>query len=163
MNILPRCAAALVAFWLPYVASIAAETSSPGANAYPAEISLGTLAQQVSQDFDARNFLEIERLVDEWARSQGKVENGRWKLEALRKGLIDEFTAGRMWDQYSSRITAWRKLSPQSAAAAIAETVYWQAYAWDARGESLGAYVSPTRLTICSRGGAVRMSLSMDS
>lgn len=72
-----------------------------------------------------------------------KFYNGRQKISAIFMGLNSFFLGSKSWDYGYRQIKTWKSRNPKSAGAAIAEAIYWQAYARHARGNGYASTVTP--------------------
>jgi hypothetical protein len=92
------------------------------------------LIRLVQSLFGSERFEDLERLVSDWKDPRERLADGRPKIWIYERALALYFdTVGDRTALYHA-IQAWRRKSPKSAIAALAEVLYWRAYAWDARG-----------------------------
>ena len=89
------------------------------------------------------NYDKLDALYSKLADTKVQLNDGRYMLAGLESGLTRLFKAYKTWNKYYDMLKAWREKSPQSAAAAITEALYLEAYAWDARGTGPASSVTP--------------------
>ncbi|KQV85088.1 hypothetical protein ASD15_08175 [Massilia sp. Root351] len=63
-----------------------------------------------------------------------RFSDGQPKIMIYESALNHYFGAWNAWDAYPRQLQEWRTQYPDSLAQALAETMYWSAYAWKARG-----------------------------
>lgn len=95
------------------------------------DILVANLAQHL---FNAEQFLDLERLVDDWSMPDARRANGSSLLSVYFTGMNSLFARSTDREAKLQIIRRWRELSPYSSAAAVTEAIYWRTYAWDARG-----------------------------
>jgi len=100
-----------------------------------------TLKMLVIRLYAKEQFDDLEKLLADWNNSKNRKADGKWKLVAFTNGLSMRFDNGG-WDADYQIIKHWRQKYPQSAGAAIAESLYWSRYAWNARGSGFADSVS---------------------
>jgi len=93
--------------------------------------------------FQNEQFLDLERLLDDWSDPSARRADGRPMLTAYVAALEDNFAYTLDWDAIHERIQRWRSKNPYAPAAAITEALYWKLYAWSARGEGSASGVTP--------------------
>jgi hypothetical protein len=91
--------------------------------------------------FEREQFDDLDQLFEDWSGPNQRIANGTLKLMTFPKTMSGRFSVG-YWQENGQIIRRWREKKPKSAAAAITEAVYWQAYAWNARGEGYARSVS---------------------
>lgn len=96
----------------------------------------------VSLLFKNEQFLDLERLVDDWSDPSARLATGRPMLAVYGGAIQATFADTPDWDAVYEKIQRWRTMSPRAAAAAITEAMYWQYYAWNARGPGYAATVT---------------------
>ena len=82
----------------------------------------------------ASQFDDLDRLFADWSQSSERMADGRWKLLMFHDAMGQQFSGMSDWDASYRILQDWRKKNPKSAAAAVAEAIYWYDYAWNARG-----------------------------
>src|SRR5690606_15428271 len=92
----------------------------------------------VDSAFNRRDFTRLDTIFNQWCSGADRFVDGTWKLATYEEALHTHFSAWRKWDAHLSDIKRWQQSFPDSFAAKYAEAIYWQAYAWHARG---GPYV----------------------
>ena len=98
-------------------------------------------SQQVARLFWS-NGSELERLVNEWNDSSCVFKDGRPIMMALGLGYDIVLSNKHDWSKTYARIEELKNQFPDKAFVALAESVYWRTYAWDARGEGYASSVS---------------------
>jgi hypothetical protein len=93
--------------------------------------------------FNAEQFTDLERLVDDWSSQNFRRADGRWLLTAYQGAIQSLLERPGQWEAALQIIWRWREKNPYSAAAAITEAIYWTQYAWDARGTDFANRISP--------------------
>jgi hypothetical protein len=86
-------------------------------------------------------FDDVERVFDDWSKSSELMADGTPKLIAFETEFSTTFDSGD-WEGIYRTIKDWRKSRPTSRVAALAEVIYWERYAWAARGSGFGYTVS---------------------
>lgn len=81
----------------------------------------------LDEDFNA-----LELLLSKWNTPSERDDSGEWKLEGFRHAVEAEDSPE--WEAQLARIEHWKKASPRSAGAAIAEAIYWRNHAWEILG-----------------------------
>jgi len=97
----------------------------------------------VSLLFQNEQFLDLERVFDDWSDPSARQATGRPMLAAYGFALRTNLVNTPDWDATYEKIKRWRTNSPCAPAAAIAEAMYWQWYAWNARGGGYASSVTP--------------------
>jgi hypothetical protein len=88
-------------------------------------------------------FLDLERLFDDWSDPSARRADGRPMLTAYASALETAVAYTLEWDKIREVIQSWRAKNPYSPAAAITEAIYWKNYAWNARGSGYASSVTP--------------------
>ena len=88
--------------------------------------------------FATEQFDNLDRLFADWSDARELTADGQRKLAAFRDAIGRQFTVGMDWDIGYQRIRRWREKSPRSIAAGLAEVMYWNTLAWNARGTHFG-------------------------
>lgn len=101
-----------------------------------------SLRQLVSGLFDWGKLDDLNKLFEDWNNPAERMADGRWKLMAFYKALGETFSNSPHWDRLQTYIQDWRRKAPKSRAAALAEVIYWNAYAWNARGSGYASSVT---------------------
>jgi hypothetical protein len=87
---------------------------------------------------------ELDTLFEEWSKPASYTADGREMLTAflhlLQPGPGLEIT---QWAPTLEVIKRWQDHAPNSIAAELAEALYWEDYAWHARGRGYAASVTP--------------------
>jgi hypothetical protein len=96
----------------------------------------------VQTAFQSRKFADLDDLYKRWCTGRDRFADGRWKLTQYEAGFKGWFSAWNRWDLDLQAIQAWQKERAGSEAAWVAEAVYWQSYAWRARGTGYADTVS---------------------
>lgn len=96
----------------------------------------------IEKAFNEKDFAQLDKLYAEWCTGAARFPDGRWKLPFFSSALSKTFKISDMWRTHLDDIKAWQKASPTSSAPLLAESVYWHAYAWKARGNGYAASVS---------------------
>jgi hypothetical protein len=119
------------------------ETDSEGRPLwFDAETGRDVLANVVAGLFSTEQFDNLDRLFNDWNDQRQLSADGRWRLTSFDRGVSQQFAGGTAWDSGYQLIQRWRTKSPSSRAAAIAEAIYWERYAWSARGTGYANTVS---------------------
>lgn len=108
---------------------------------YP-DTELGQYQKKVDEENLARSLQEMDRYLREWNSSKERLPDGRWQISSIISSLEGEF-ARTDWAKSYKTIARWKEINPESPAVAISEAVYWQTYAWNARGNGYASTVSP--------------------
>jgi hypothetical protein len=103
----------------------------------------GFLESIVTQLLQNEQFLDVERVFDDWSDPSKRQATGRPMLAAYSFALQTNLINTPDWDATYQKIKRWRTMSPYAPAAAIAEAEYWQWYAWNARGAGYASTVTP--------------------
>ena len=93
--------------------------------------------------FQNEQFLDLERVFGDWSDPSARLADGRPMLMAYAGALEANLAHTLDWDAIHEKIQRWRSKNPYAPAAAITEAIYWQHYAWNARGEGSAASVTP--------------------
>lgn len=100
----------------------------------PSVAGFDLLGRLVLNLFMSEQFASLDRLFDDWNSPTQLRADGRWRLTVFDAALSAYFGGGPAWDLSYRALQRWREKNPTSRAAAIAESIYWMTYAWDARG-----------------------------
>jgi hypothetical protein len=92
--------------------------------------------------FMSEQFASLDRLFDDWNSPTQLRADGRWRLTEFDAAFRIYFAGGPAWDSSYQTLLRWREKNPTSRAAAIAEAIYWNAYAWNARGSGAASTVT---------------------
>lgn len=84
----------------------------------------------------------LERDVNEWNTPSCVFDDGRPRLIALTGGYSQAFRNEKDWSKSLARVEYLKKKFPKAAFAALAESRYWIAYAWNARGNGYASSVT---------------------
>ena len=103
------------------------------------EILLEALIARLVTD---KKFDDLDRLFDDWNNPSERRADGAWKLSVFHDEMAGIVSAGPNWDDAYKIVTEWRHKNPSSRAAALVEVMYWDGYAWNARGEGAAASVT---------------------
>jgi hypothetical protein len=103
----------------------------------PAAITV--LSLRAENLFSSSSYKELDKLFDQLNQPSERWADGRWKLDAVSSGLASFFSEWKTWPEHYKKIQDWKKANPTSKGAAITEAIYWDTYAWNARG---GGYAS---------------------
>ena len=115
--------------------------SIPGEVRYDGPMGLDVVGIRAANRFTNGDYAAVDRLFSEMKNPQMRLNDGRWMAMGLE-------TFGHEYRRYMDRATAyqkiqeWKEANPQSAGAAIFESMYWQAAAWEARGHGYASSVS---------------------
>jgi hypothetical protein len=79
-----------------------------------------------------------ENATNKLLQGRERTTDGQWQLAVMFEGMgqnLDDFGKyGGSWERYPRMFETWRTEYPTSSNAAVAEAVYWIAYAFYARG-----------------------------
>lgn len=92
------------------------------------------LSSLVDRLFGQAKFADLDRIYKDWSDPKEVMTDGRPKIAMYWTSLQRLYSDTVDWDKSYANLKAWRQASPRSAAAAVAESLYWIAYAWNARG-----------------------------
>jgi ABC-type nitrate/sulfonate/bicarbonate transport system substrate-binding protein len=88
------------------------------------------------------DYQKAERALDRALRTQARMDDGTWMLEAMYKGFRQSIGhEGGGWETVEHRLADWRAAHPESVHARLAEVWYWSASAWRARGDAAASQV----------------------
>ena len=110
-----------------------------------AKMSLGIRMIYVVKQAD---FAYAQALIDSTARSQERLTDGQWVGWAIFAGYDEALKQERVWDAQLEHLQLWRRMQPDSGAAALMEATFWISYAWYARGTAYAANVPPDALKV---------------
>jgi Domain of unknown function (DUF4034) len=89
----------------------------------------------------------LEKWCDEYTKNKTKQIDGSWTIDLVMRGFSDYFNGvtGKYdaWNTDHKKIKDWQAAYPKSVCAPLAEVVYWEAYAWHARGHGYADTVTP--------------------
>jgi len=86
--------------------------------------------------FVMRRYAEIDQLYTQWCAGQERFPDGRWKIWFLGEGFKKQFEESKSFERDFKQIQEWQRAAPNSEAAHYVEAIYWQQYAWHARGRN---------------------------
>lgn len=88
-------------------------------------------------------FQKLDAIINEWSSSNCKIVDGRSRIDFIGHGFISAFERTSDWNLSYKKLQELRNVKPNSAYAIYAESVYWVAYAWEARGNEFASKVTP--------------------
>ena len=109
---------------------------------YDGPDALNRLALDLSYYFGTDEVAGFHQYFDQLSRGEPDLLNGRSPLEGIVSHFRDTYIAHNQWVRYHDRIKTWRSQLPESAGVAILEAMYWESYAWYARGAGVSSSVS---------------------
>ncbi|MES2260471.1 MAG: hypothetical protein V4724_18270 [Pseudomonadota bacterium] len=80
-------------------------------------------------DFDG-----LETQLQSWCKGKERFRDGRSKLLLFETSLHSMFINWKSWDADRAKLERWKAERPGTLSQAMAETIFWRAYAWNARG-----------------------------
>jgi hypothetical protein len=89
-----------------------------------------------------KKFDDLDRLFDDWSDHADRLADGTWRLTVFHNHMAGMMSAGPNWDDAYRLVSGWRQKNPSSRAAALVEAMYWDGYAWNARGDGAASSVS---------------------
>jgi hypothetical protein len=110
---------------------------------FDAETGRDVLANIAAGLFESEQFDALDTLFDDWNEPSEVRADGRRKLMSFDHAIATQFAVGASWDVGYQRIQQWRRKSPTSRAAALAEAIYWSTCAFNARGSGYASSVTP--------------------
>jgi len=99
----------------------------------------GLIAQYRFQDED---FDSLEKIFRKLTNNKKLNNDGRSQLSNLMTSLYGMFIGHKNWSLSLRRLKKWQEKYPKSQIPFIAESVYWRAYAWNARGSGYARTVT---------------------
>ena len=98
------------------------------------------LRGHIFQDLWLRErFKEMDQQLEALCTVDSRLPDGQPELLVFHQTFLWMLDAWRDWNGTGVRLKKWRSASPDSAAQALAEAIYWSHYAWYGRG---GGYAS---------------------
>eukprot|EP01034_Spumella_vulgaris_P031930 gene31929-39448_t len=88
----------------------------------------------VESQWQERDHAGLEATFKSLCSGKERFPDGQPKMMIYGSALNHYFGAWNVWDAYPKQLAEWRGQYPDSLAQALAETLYWSAYAWKARG-----------------------------
>jgi len=151
----------LIAAMLSAAAHATAAPAPPQPSSLPAvSASLPCADGMTSKECDIRTMISVRSLaLQEMWRNKRYAELDQALLSLCGAGthlpdgqpelLVFEYTFDilfrewKQWDAAEAKLATWRAQSPGSVAQALAETMFWSAYAWHGRGSGYASKVPP--------------------
>lgn len=96
----------------------------------------------VQTAYNASDFAELELIFKRISSGATRLADGTPEMVAYQDVMYMLFNSWQRWDGDLIKLTEWQKAYPDSVAAKFSEALYWNAYAWNARGK---AYASQVR------------------
>ncbi|KQV45824.1 MULTISPECIES: DUF4034 domain-containing protein [unclassified Duganella] len=93
----------------------------------------------VHESWRMDRFQELDQQLQALCAADSRLPDGQPELLVFVSAFYPMFDAWRDWDRVGAKLKKWRSESPDSAAQAIVEVMYWDSYAWYGRG---GGYAS---------------------
>ncbi|KAF0812297.1 hypothetical protein IGB42_03287 [Andreprevotia sp. IGB-42] len=114
------------------------------ATAPPLPSSDNDVTDSVLQMLGNEQIVELDQFLEQLnvSGSEGKNDDGRWKMNAYATGLEYYFCSEKAWKVYADYLDELKKAKPKSPSVALAEASYWRCYAWDARGSGYSSSVT---------------------
>jgi hypothetical protein len=99
------------------------------------------------------DFAWLEETMDRQRKSKERIEGSIWMLRASYAGVwqpdfYSETASDEQWQAHFAKLDKWKAAYPESISARVAAAKSWAFYAWQARGEGLGASVSEENFSI---------------
>lgn len=88
-------------------------------------------------------FVWLDRKFKQWNDPEVRTADGKWRLDAMIS-IIDGIGVQGRWDSIYKNIQEWKQHSPGLPGPPIVESLYWDAYAWYARGGGYASKVTDT-------------------
>lgn len=86
--------------------------------------------------FNEGDFDELDKIFDRVSSGDERFVDGTSYLQAYQNTLAMLYQTWQRWDEDLAKIKEWQRLRPASTAARFAEAIYWQSFAWNARGSA---------------------------
>lgn len=96
----------------------------------------------VQTAYHESDFAELEAIFSRISSGSARFADGTPELVAYQDVMYMLFNSWQRWDGDLVKLKEWQKAYPDSVAAMFSEALYWNAYAWNARGK---AYASQVR------------------
>lgn len=116
------------------------QTPPPETDGPPATAEVSWQAQQY---FAYGDYQKLDALFERHSNPNERLDDGRWPLRAIEPGIRGLFDSYNEWELMGKKIAEWKTQKPDSTGAAITEAIYWNRYAWAARGEGTAGTVTP--------------------
>ena len=91
--------------------------------------------------YNYQRFADLDNLIARYSKLQDRWDDGRFKVSGIEVFYNTEFD--RRPKDYLTNLERWKAANPKSPGAALMEAAYWQASAWQARGNGFANTVSP--------------------
>ena len=92
---------------------------------------------------------DLDETLQGWWKEKRRFKDGRFEMQAYYEGLCAYFTVEQdKWDAYRDLAAMHRQAYPHSTAAALAKSIFWYQYAWNARGTGFADSVAPENSTL---------------
>lgn len=88
-------------------------------------------------------FQMIDQTLQALCAEDTRLPDGQPEMLAFAQTFLRLINAHNDWTGWGAALRDWRTQSPASPAQALVETMYWQAYAWHARGGGYASSVPP--------------------
>ena len=88
-------------------------------------------------------FVWLDRKFKQWNDPEVRTVDGKWRLDAIIS-IMDGLGIQRRGDSIYKNIQEWKEHSPDLPGPPIVESIYWDAYAWHARGGGYASEVTET-------------------
>lgn len=112
----------------------------------------------------AREWGELDALVEKLAASGERAEDGRFQLYLLTTGIADRLETVDGGDSdFEGKLQEYRKQVPDSAFAPILEAMQMHASAWQARGRGLSSTVTPEGWALFQERNAAAWDLILEA
>jgi hypothetical protein len=91
----------------------------------------------------AGDFKGIETQLQSWCNSDEKFPDGQSKLITFESAISTYFGSWNEPRQIQAQLEKWRETEPRTLSRALVEYIFWNQYAWQARGNGYADTVSP--------------------
>lgn len=105
--------------------------------------SLSYWSSSAGNALQSNYFTWLDRKFKQWNDPEVRTVDGNWLLDAMIS-IMEGIGAQGRWDSIYKNIQEWKQHSPNLPGPPIAESLYWDAYAWHARGGGYASEVTET-------------------
>lgn len=88
----------------------------------------------LQQMWQTERFQDMDKQLEALCAVDSRLPDGQPELLVFPSAFYWMFDAWRDWSRVETQLKKWRSASPDSAARALAEVIYWNRYAWYGRG-----------------------------
>ena len=109
----------------------------------PMNESLAYWSSNAGNALQSDYFVWLDRKFEQWNDPEVRTVDGKWRLDAFIN-IIEGIGVQGRWDAIYKNIQEWKEHSPGLPGPPIVESLYWDAYAWSARGGGYASEVTET-------------------